>query len=79
MKDAMKNEEPNMVELGQKLNTGRTKVLQDLKSSVDDYIPPDLISVLTDQGSIDEKERLRANEDLEKIVQGIYEMKIIKP
>ena len=49
IKEAMKKDDPNISELGQRLNSSRTKVLQDLKRSMNEYISIDLYNRLTDQ------------------------------
>ena len=76
MKDAMNNEEPDMAQLGQRLNSGRSKVLEALKSSINEHIPCDLMIVLTDQENREEKEIASANADLENIVEALYELKV---
>jgi len=76
MRDAMNKEDPEMAQLGQRLNSGRTKVLEALKSSINDHIPYDLLSILTDQENREEKEISSADADLENIVEALYELKI---
>merc|ERR1712150_91278 len=77
MRDAMKNEETNMAGLGHKLNSARTQLLNDLKTSISDHIPSDIISVLTDdQPDIPADKFKNADEQLERIIGELFDLKL---
>ena len=76
MKQAMKDEDPNIAQLGQRLNSSRTEVLKDLKQSMKELIPEDLLNRLSNQDRMNERGRSDAQEDLEKVVSDLFELKL---
>ena len=76
MREAMKNEESDMAQLGQRLNKARTKLLQDFKTSINECIPSDIISAVTEEQDMGQEEKLKTNEDLERIVGELFELKL---
>ena len=76
MREAMKNEEPDMAELGRKLNVARSKLLQDLKTSLNELIPPEVISIVVAEKEVEEESVVKADQELEKIVGELFEMKL---
>ena len=76
MKQAMKDEDPNIAQLGQRLNSSRTEVLKDLKQSMKEHIPEDLLNRLTNQETINEGGNSDAQEDLEKVIYDLFELKL---
>ena len=75
IKEAMKKDDPNISELGQRLNSSRTKVLQDLKRSMNEYISIDLYNRLTDQ-NMNKEDNTAAQDDLEKVISSLFELKL---
>ena len=75
IKEAMKKDDPNISELGQRLNSSRTKVLQDLKKSMNEYISIDLYNRLTDQ-NMNKEDNTAAQDDLEKVISSLFELKL---
>ena len=76
MKQAMKDEDPNIAQLGQRLNSSRTEVLKDLKQSMKELIPEDLVNRLSNQDRMNERGRSDAQEDLEKVISDLFELKL---
>ena len=76
MREAMNNEEPDMDKLGRKLNVARSKLLQDLKTSLSEVIPPEVISIVVAEKEVEEERVVKADQDLEKIVGELFEMKL---
>ena len=76
MREAMKNDESDMTQLGQRLNTARTKLLQDLKTSINECIPSEVISAVTEEQDIGQENMRKANEDLERIIGELFELKL---
>jgi len=75
IKQAMKEEDCNIAVLGQKMNSSRSEVLKDLKTSMNEYISEELIERLTNQQEMDE-DNTRAQKDLEKVISELFELKI---
>ena len=76
MREAMNNEEPDMAKLGRKLNVARSKLLQDLKTSLNELIPPEVISIVVAEKEVEEERVVKADQDLERIVGELFEMKL---
>ena len=75
IKQAMREEDSNVGLLGQKLNTTRTELLKELKTSMNDYISEDLLTRLTKQEIVDEDHK-NAQKELEKVVSQLFELKL---
>ena len=71
----MREEDSNVGLLGQKLNTTRTELLKELKTSMNDYISEDLLTRLTKQEIVDEDHK-NAQKELEKVVSQLFELKL---
>ena len=71
----MEDEDCNIAVLGQKMNSSRSEVLKDLKTSMNEYISEELLERLTNQQEIDE-DNTNAHKDLEKIISELFELKI---
>ena len=75
IKKAMEDEDCNIAVLGQKMNSSRSEVLKDLKTSMNEYISEELLERLTNQQEMDE-DNTNAHKDLEKIISELFELKI---
>ena len=71
----MNEEDSNVGLLGQKLNTTRTELLKELKTSMNDYISEDLLTRLTKQEIVDEDHK-NAQKEFEKVVSHLFELKL---
>ena len=71
----MSEEDSNVGLLGQKLNTTRTELLKELKTSMNDYISEDLLTRLTKQEILDEDHK-NAQKEFEKVVSQLFELKL---
>ena len=79
MRDAMKNEEPDMSQYGRKLNDTRAKLLKDLKTSINDLIPSEILEYIAKEEvneTIEEVNVKSADQMLQEVVEELFDMRL---